>query len=148
MPSTHTSLHYHLVFSTKNREPWINATWRDDLHHYLGGIIRGLGGFSEGVGGVEDHVHILVSLKATHRLADFMRDLKRSSSIWVAEHIGLREFGWQDGYAAFTVSATAKEKVQAYIANQEAHHSKKGFRDELIDLLKRSGVQYDERYLD
>ncbi len=148
MPSTHTSLHYHIIFSTKHREPWIDAAWREDLHRYLGGIIRGLGGVSEGIGGVADHLHILVSLKATHCLADFMRELKRSSSIWVSEHIGFRDFGWQDGYAAFTVSASAKPKVQDYISNQEAHHRKKSFREELIDLLKKSGVKYDERYLD
>ncbi len=94
-------------------------------------------------------MHILVSLNATHRLSDFMRDLKRSSSLWVAEHIGMRDFfRWQDGYAAFTVSASVKAKVQAYIANQEEHHRQKGFREGLIDLLKRGEVQYDERYLD
>ena len=80
MPSTYLSLHYHLVFSTKNREPNIHANWIVPLHDYLGGTIRGLGGFPEGVGGVADHVHLLVGLKATHCLADVMRELKKSSS--------------------------------------------------------------------
>ena len=78
MPSTHTCLLYHLVFATKNREPLLSQDWRDRLHEYLGGIVRGLGGVPQGVGGVADHVHLLVGLKATHCLSDFMRDLKET----------------------------------------------------------------------
>ena len=78
MPSTFISLHYHIVYSTKNRKPLIHADWRERLHEYLGGTVNGLGGFSQGVGGTEDHVHLLVGLKSTHCLADFMRELKKS----------------------------------------------------------------------
>jgi len=119
MPSTYLSLHFHLVFSSKNREPLIASQWRSRLHDYLGGTVRGLGGYPEGVGGVADHVHLLVSLKATHGLAEFMRELKKASSRWVHEEIGLCAFAWQDGYAAFTVSATSRQAVQHYIATQE-----------------------------
>ena len=118
MPSTHTSLHYHLVFSTKNREPIIDKDWRADLHSYLGGIVKGLDGFPEGIGGVADHVHLLVTLKPTACLSDFMRELKKASSAWVKES-KLPAFQWQEGYAAFTVSASAKESVQRYIAIQQ-----------------------------
>ena len=90
MSSTYLSLHYHLVFSTKNREALIVPEWRARLYDYLGGTIRGLGGFPEGVGGVADHVHLLVGLKATHCLSDVMRELKKASSTWVHEEIGLR----------------------------------------------------------
>jgi REP element-mobilizing transposase RayT len=86
MPSTYLSLHYHLVFSTKNRMPWIDETWRSRLHDYLGGTIRGLGGFSEGVGGVADHVHMLVGLKSTHCLADVLREMKKTSSITAVQN--------------------------------------------------------------
>src|SRR5580765_9110296 len=119
MASTYLSLHYHLVFATKNREAIIAPEWRSRMHEYLGGTISGLGGVSQGVGGVADHVHLLVGLKATHCLADVMRELKKASSAWVHEQIGLRTFAWQEGYAAFTVSATARQAVQKYIGNQE-----------------------------
>src|SRR5690348_9706941 len=109
MPSTYLSLHYHLVFSTKGRVPSIDAAWRSDLHAYLGGTIRGLGGVPEAIGGVADHVHLLVGLKATHCLADVIRELKKAASIWVHEKIGAGDFAWQEGYAAFTVSPTALE---------------------------------------
>ena len=148
MPSTHTCLLYHLVFATKDREPSITAARRARLHEYLGGAVRGLGGVPQGVGGVADHVHLLVSLKATHCLADFMRELKKASSVWIAETLEIRSFAWQEGYAAFTVSAPAKAAVQDYIARQEEHHQRKSFREELIEFLQKSGIEYDERYLD
>lgn len=148
MPSTYLSLHYHLVFSTKHRKALIAGPWRERLHEYLGGTIAGLGGFPQGVGGVADHVHLLVGLKATHCLADVLRELKKAATLWVHEEIGLREFAWQEGYAAFTVSATARAAVKRYIANQEKHHRKKSYREELVELLERAEIEYDERYLD
>jgi len=148
MPSTHTCLLYHLIFATKRREPVITEGIRNDLHEYLGGTVRGLGGVPLGVGGVADHVHLLVSLHATHCLADFMRELKKCSSVWIAERSKNREFKWQEGYAAFTVSASAKEEVRDYIARQVEHHRKKTSREELEDFLRKSGVAYDERYFD
>jgi putative transposase len=148
MSSTYLSLHYHLVFSTKNRQPLIASGWRDELHDYLGGTIRGLGGFPEGVGGVADHVHLLVGLKATHCLSDVLRELKKSSSVWVHEKTGLADFAWQEGYSAFTVSAPARGDVKSYIAHQEQHHRQKSFREELIEMLDRAGIEYDLKYLD
>jgi REP element-mobilizing transposase RayT len=148
MPSTYLSLHYHLVFSTKDREPWIEFAWRSRIHEYLGGTVRGLGGFPEIIGGVADHVHLLVGLNATHRLADFVRELKKASSVWVHDELKLPSFAWQEGYAAFTVSATARDAVRDYIAHQEEHHRGKTFREELVGMLERAGVEYDARYLD
>src|SRR5437016_116159 len=103
MASTYLSLHYHIVFSTKGRAPIIRDAWRSRLHDYIGGTVGGLGGVSQKVGGVADHVHLLVGLKATHCLSDFMRELKKATSIWVHEVVGLDSFAWQEGYAAFTV---------------------------------------------
>ena len=147
-PSTYTSFHYHAIFSTKNREPIIHTSWRSQLHEYLGGTVRGLGGIPQGVGGVADHVHLLLALKPTHCLSDFMRELKKASSIWAAESTVEKGFRWQEGYAAFSVSASVCGSVQDYIARQEDHHRHKTFREELIEFLKKSGVDFDERYLD
>jgi REP element-mobilizing transposase RayT len=148
MPSTHTSLHYHLIFATKDRQPHIAPEWRTRLHEYLGGTVRGLGAVPQGIGGVADHVHLLVALKPTHCLSDFMRELKKTSSVWVAEEIGLAAFRWQEGYGAFTVSASARASVQEYIARQQEHHRTRTFREELVEFLEKSGVDYDPRYLD
>ena len=148
MASTYLSLHYHLVFTTKNREPLIAPAWRARLHEYLGGTISGLGGFPQGVGGTADHVHLLVGLKATHCLADVLRELKKAASQWVHNEIGLLAFAWQEGYAAFTVSATAREPVQSYVAHQEEHHRLKSYTEELIEMLTRAGIEYDPKYLD
>ena len=148
MSSTFLSLHYHLVFSTKDRLPSIDISWREALHKYLGGTVKGLGGFTEGVGGVADHVHLLVGLKATHCLADFLRELKKSTSEWVHEEIKQRDFAWQVGYGAFTVSPTSRPSVKRYIANQEEHHRTKTFREEFVEFLNQAGVAYEDRYLD
>ena len=147
MPSTHLSLHYHLVFGTKDHVPCIAPAWRGDLHAYMGGIVRTLGGVPEAVGGVADHVHLLVGLRATHCLADVMRELKAVSSRWVHETIGLRAFAWQEGYGAFTVSAGRRDDVRVYIENQDEHHRTRTFREEYLDLLKRSGMEFDPRYV-
>ena len=148
MPSTFLSLHYHIVFSTKSREPVIDTSWRARMHEYLGGTVIGLGGVSQGVGETADHVHLLVGLKSTHCLADFMRELKKASSIWVHDEVGFSKFSWQEGYGAFTVSPNARKGVAGYIANQEKHHRTKSFREELIEFLEQAGVEYDPKYLD
>ena len=147
MSSTHLSLHCHVVFGTKHQRPLIDTEWRPRFHAFIGGAIRTLEVVPEAVGGVADHVHLLIGLRATHRLADVMRDVKRTSSAWVHQTIGDKEFEWQDGYGAFSVSASARAKVKAYIANQEEHHRKKTFQEEYVELLKLSGVEYDPKYL-
>ena len=147
MSSTYLSLHYHLIFSTKERRRFIADPWRDRLHAYLGGTVRTLGGVPEAVGGTVYHVHMLVGLRATHCLADVLREVKRSSSQWVHESLGIAEFSWQEGYGAFTVSASGLSAVKRYIQRQEEHHRKKTFQEEYVEFLRRSGVEYDERYL-
>lgn len=147
MPSTHTSLHFHLVFSTKERAPTIAEEWRERLHAYLGGIVKGLGGMPLAVGGMEDHAHLLVGLKPSHRLDYFLRDLKADSSEWVHQEVGKRMFGWQKGYGAFSVSPSNVEGVRRYVLHQEEHHRRRSFQEEYIELLRASGVEYDERYL-
>ncbi len=148
MPSTFTSLNYQIVFSTKDRVPHIADSWEFRLHEYLGGTIKGPGGVSLQVGGIEDHVHLLVGLKPTHCLADVLRELKRTSSIWVHTEIGENRFTWQTGYAAFTVSPSACGSVRGYIKNQRKHHRQQSFREELIGMLQRAGIEFEDRYLD
>src|SRR4029079_2991155 len=97
--------------------------------------------------GTADHVHLLIGLKATHCLADVLRELKKSSSVWVNEEIG-EVFAWQEGYAAFTVTPTARPAAKKYIANQEEHHRAKSYREELIEMLAIAEVEYDPRFLD
>lgn len=147
MSSTHLSLHYHFVFGTKNHEPLIASVWRDRLHAYLGGVIRTLDGVPEAVGGVADHVHLLIGLRATHTLADVLREIKSVSSAWVHEEVGVGSFAWQEGYGAFTVSASQLENVRDYIHRQEEHHRTRTFREEYLTLLQRHGVEFDERYV-
>jgi putative transposase len=137
MSSTHLSLHYHVIFGTKNHEPTIQPAWRGDLHAYLGGIVRTANGIAESVGGVSDHVHLLVGLRATHRLADVLRELKSVSSGWVHNEIGVRAFGWQEGYGAFTVSPSQCAAVRRYIERQEEHHRTRTFLEEYLELLRQ-----------
>ncbi len=147
MPSTHLSLHYHVVFSTKDRAPLIAPAWRGRLHAFLGGIVSKLDGIAEAVGGVADHVHILAGLRATHCLAEVMREVKAASSRWVHEEIGERGFAWQEGYGAFTVAPTQRAEVCGYIARQEEHHRVKTFQEEYLEFLQRAEVEYDARFL-
>ena len=147
MPSTHVSLHIHLVFSTKDRRPSIHPFWKERLHAYLGGVAHQLGAVPEAIGGTEDHVHIMAGLRATHRLSDFLRDMKHASSCWVHETLRLEAFAWQEGYGAFSVSVGHRQALKAYIGNQAQHHRNVTFQKEYLQLLEEEGVAYDERYL-
>jgi REP element-mobilizing transposase RayT len=145
MPSTYTSLYYHLVFSTKDRLPLISIDWDKRLHAYLGGMIRDLDGVALEINGIQDHLHLLVSLKPT--LSDFMGKIKGRTSEWVHDEIKVKEFKWQDGYSAFTVSPTQLAGVRKYIRSQQEHHKKTTFKEEYLELLKKAGIKYDEKYL-
>ena len=147
MSSTHLSLHFHVVFSTKHREPYFAPSVRPRLHEYLAGIIQAEGGYAHAVGGTGDHVHALMGLEATHSLAQVMQRLKSVSSRWIHDELRFAGFAWQEGYGGFTVSATNLRRVCAYVKNQEEHHRTKTFQQEYVQLLKRGMVKYDERYL-
>ncbi|HMG35085.1 MAG TPA: IS200/IS605 family transposase [Blastocatellia bacterium] len=141
MSSTHLSLHYHLVFGTKDCQPLIDGEWRARLHMYLGGLIQKAGGFPEAVGGTSDHVHLLIGLRATHCLAKVLQDLKQTSSEWVHARIGVYKFFWEEGYGAFTVSASGISTVKEFILRQEERHQRRSFQDEYAALLARSGIR-------
>ena len=148
MPQSYTCLHYHIVFSTKHRAPIITAEIRTRLWEYLGGIVVGHRGIPIQIGGIEDHVHLLVTLRQQPALADFIRALKAGSSHWMHDTFpGAHQFSWQTGYGAFTVSHSARDAVKAYIANQEEHHKRQAFQDEFRGLLKNHEIEFDEKYL-
>ena len=147
MSSTHTSLHYHINLSIKDRVPAMVVSWRERLHAYMGGVVRNIDGVAETIGGVADHVHLLISLNANHCLADAVRDVKSVSSRWVHEEIGLRNFAWQEGYGAFTVSPSQRGKITEYINQQEKHHRRRTFQQEYVTLLEKSGIEFEEKYL-
>ena len=148
MGHTYTNLNYHLVFSTKDRQPLITKSTQPKLYAYIGGIIREMKGEMLAIGGVEDHVHILCRLGTAVSLADALRQIKGSSSRWANEKLELDgKFAWQTGYGAFSVSQSKTASVERYISEQDDHHRKRGFKEELLDFLQRHGVGYDERYL-
>ena len=148
MASTFANLIYHVVFSTKNREPMISPAIELELHAYLGGTVKSEGGVILAVGGRPDHVHLLMKLKPSRALSDMIRLVKSSSSKWMNEQNRiLGRFAWQDGFGAFTVRESQARRVVAYVSDQEEHHRTLSFREELVSLLKKHGVVYEERYL-
>ncbi len=148
MAHTFTRLYYHIIFSTKHRQPFIDFELEQRLHPYLGGIIRELGGVPIRVGGVADHVHLLVQLPATLALADVVRDIKANSSGWIHDTFpSHREFAWQIGYGGFTVSKSVLCDLEFYIAHQKEHHAKEPFEPELLRYLQNNEVEYDERFV-
>ena len=148
MPQSYTCLLYHIVFSTKEREPWLDIELRPRLWEYLSCAIRGEGGFCLLVNGIADHVHLLARLRQDKAVSEVLRSIKANSSGWIHREFPQRGgFHWQDGYGAFTVSKSQTETVRHYIANQEAHHRKLTFQEEFLTLLKAHEIEYDERYL-
>jgi REP element-mobilizing transposase RayT len=136
----------HLVFSTKQRSPVLTDDVRAELHPYLVGVLRNHDCPPIQVGGVEDHVHLLFGLSRTMTIAQVAERVKTSSAKWIKSKWP-GDFAWQGGYGAFSVGAREKDGVVAYIRNQEAHHRKVSFQDELRSILDQAGVEFDERYL-
>lgn len=148
MPSTYTNLLYHIVFSTKERIPLITKDHQEELYKYIGGIIRAEGGVQLGIGGTSDHIHILARIKPAISVSDMLGKIKSNSSKWANDHkMKMRKFGWQEGYAAFTVSESQVPSVREYIRNQEQHHRRQTYQEEFLALLERHGIEYDSRYL-
>jgi REP element-mobilizing transposase RayT len=148
MANTYSSLFYHIVFSTKNRTTFIRPEIEARVWAYIGGVARKHKMTAIQVGGVEDHVHALVLAPTVLAPAEIAKYLKGDSSKWIHETFAdLQDFGWQDGYGAFTVSKSNVPMVVSYIQNQRAHHQTQTFQDEYREFLQKHGVEYDERYL-
>lgn len=146
--STYRQILLHVVTSTKHRHPWITTDLADRLYPYIGGIIRAHKGTLYAIGGVDDHVHLYLRWRPDESLSNLMREVKGASSKWIHESLpDLRDFAWQAGYAAFSVSRSQEPAVKAYIDRQREHHRKEDFKSELLRLLKAHAVEFDERYV-
>lgn len=146
MARTFTKLIYHIVFSTKERVPLITDEIRDRRYEYLGGVIRGEKGSLMEIGGVADHVHLLARFGAASAVSDMVQRIKGNCSHWLNQEPG-SWFAWQNGYGAFTVSESQVATVRKYIQRQEEHHKRLSFKDELISLLRKHRIEFDERDL-
>ncbi len=148
MPGTYSQILLHVVFSTKQRQPWIAPAVSERLYPYIGGIIRSEKGVLYERGGVEDHVHLYLRWRTDKAISDLLRTVKTESSKWVhATFPHLRAFAWQEGYSVFSVRKSQEGAVKKYIAGQAAHHKKEGFKSELLRLLRKHEIEFDERYV-
>ena len=147
MGHTYSNLLVHVVFSTKERRNQLNKSMRPELYKYLCGIAHNEGFRIIKVNGVEDHVHLLMSLKTTMASADVIRVLKANSLAWIHEHFpGMDDFSWQRGYAVFSVSESVAPKIVDYIEKQEIHHARMSYEHELKRLLVKHGVEFNPKY--
>ena len=149
MPQSFASNNQHIIFSTKDRHAFFrDKELREEVFHYIAGVTKNLGCQSILMGGHIDHVHLLVSLSRTITIADYVKEVKRVSNIWLKGKGGMLEkFAWQNGYAAFSVSESNVGAVANYIQRQEEHHSGLGFKQEYLSFLKKHGIEWDERYV-
>jgi len=148
MPQSLSSLIFHFVFSTRHRKALISREIEPELHKYLAGVLGSKQSRLLTAGGMPDHLHLLVSLDRQISVSEALRDIKSNSSRWIRGHFPYRSrFGWQTGYAAFSVSFSQIQPVRHYIENQKAHHPKRTFKEELVWLLRMHRVDFDECYL-
>ena len=148
MPQSLSQLYAHLIFSTKDRFPFIKVDIRQRVHGYLATTLRDMGSPFVVVGGVEDHVHILFDMGRIHAAKDFVEHVKRESSKFIKTlRPNLDKFFWQRGYGIFSVSPTHRESVVLYIKSQEEHHRHKTFQEEYRNFLKRYRITFDEQYV-
>ncbi len=147
--ASHQQLLYHIVFSTKERRPFLRDDgFRESVWSYMSGVAHNLQGHALRVGGYVDHAHLLLRIPAKIAVADFVRQLKASTSKHINdEKNAILKFHWQDGYSAFTVSRSKMDAVLAYIDHQMEHHSKQTFQDEYLKMLADHEVDYDPKYL-
>jgi putative transposase len=148
MPQSLSKVILHIVFSTKNREPWLESSVRARMHAYVAKICRDLGAELVRVGGVADHVHVVTTLPRTISQAELIEQIKKASSKWIkALDVRYRGFFWQRGYGAFSVSPSQLDAVLQYVEPQQEHHRTRTFQEEYSELLRKHSVQFDERYV-
>ncbi|QDU62875.1 Transposase IS200 like protein [Planctomycetes bacterium Pan216] len=148
MAGSFTKLVYHVVFSTKDRYPWMDASIRDELFAFTAGVIRNLEGSQLQIGGMPDHLHLLVRLPASLPISHLLQTVKSNSTRWLNERGQSRgRLSWQRGYGAFTVSESQVDVVDAYIRNQAEHHRTRSFEEEFRELLRKHHIEFDERFM-
>ncbi len=146
--STYTHVLYQIVFSTQKRRPCLSKENRDKLYKHIWGTLNNKNCHLYRINGIEDHLHIITHLHPSIALASLVKDIKLSSSSMIKQKLLFPSFnGWQNGYAAFTYSISEKSRLIEYVKNQEVHHKKMSFKEELIRLLKEHEIEYDEKYL-
>jgi len=146
MAGTFSQIYIQIVFAVQNRAALISPDWEEQLFKYITGIVQNKGQKMLAIGGIEDHMHLLVGLKSSHRLDYFLRELKAGSSGWTRRE-QIPEFSWQPGYGAFTVSPGNLEIASRYIRNQREHHQSKDFKAEYLEMLRSGRIDFDEQYL-
>jgi putative transposase len=145
--SNYRQIYYHLVFRTKNSINAIDTKHKEELYKYIWGIVQSKNCKLYSINGMPDHLHLLTDLHPSIALADLIKDVKVASSIWIKQTSFFPKFeAWAEGYGAFTVSQSGKDKVIAYIKNQEVHHQKVSFTEEYRALLKEFAIEIDEKY--
>jgi REP element-mobilizing transposase RayT len=148
MAQTLVSLLVHVIFSTRNRQSLITPEVEPQLFAYIGGILKNNTSRLIDAGGTADHVHLIISQSKNISLSSLMKDVKKDSSVWIkTKSATFRDFHWQDGYGAFSISKADLSGLKKYLANQKDHHRKRSFKEELINFLDEYGMEYDERYL-
>lgn len=147
MANTYTQIYIRLVIVVNNRQRIINNEIKIDLYKYISGIIENKGQKLYIVNGVEDHLHLLLSIKPNCNLSELVRDVKSSSSKWLNEDKKKLKFEWQKGFGAFSISQSSLSKTINYIKNQELHHKIKTFQEEYLLLLENYNISYDSNYL-
>lgn len=148
MPQSLSSIILHTVFSTKDRERWLDDSVRPGVFAYLAEVGREMGCEVYRVGGMPDHVHLAIRLSRTLTVADLVKKLKSTSSVWIKGHGNEhKRFSWQTGYGAFSLGASQLPDLIRYIEGQEEHHKKKTFKEEYREFLGKYGIDFDERYL-
>ncbi|MEO8148849.1 MAG: IS200/IS605 family transposase [Bacteroidia bacterium] len=148
MPGTFSQIYIQVIFAVKGRENLISKQWKDELHKYIAGIIKGNNQKSIIVNGMPDHIHAFIGLRPVMAISDLVREMKNNSSNFINDRELVRgKFSWQEGYGAFSYSHSHIQNVYNYVLNQEEHHKKKTFREEYIGFLKKFQVEYDEKYL-
>lgn len=148
MAQSLSKLYIHLIFHTKNNLPLILQQDKKELYAYMGSIIKDNDSIPILINGTSDHVHILCIMSKNIALAKLTEEIKRHSSRWIkTKNIHYQKFAWQAGYAGFSVSQSVHDTTKRYIENQEEHHKKMNFKDELIIFLKEYGIDYNNQYL-
>ena len=146
MPQSLSKVYLHCIFSTKNGVPLITNSIQKDLHSYIVGTLSNIGSYVDEIYANPDHIHILCTLPRTITIAELISKIKTSSSKWIKKQ-GINNFSWQGGYGAFSVSSSKVQVVTKYIQNQEQHHKKTSFKDELRKFFKEYNIDFDEKYV-
>jgi len=148
MPNTYTQIYLQFVFAVKYRARVIQPNWKNNLYQYITGIVQNNGHKMLVINGMPDHLHIFIGMMPNQSISDLLKDIKRSSSIWINENKFVKgKFEWQEGYAAFSYAKSQIKNVIAYIENQEEHHKSESFKKEYIHFLQKFEIEYDEKYI-